>query len=145
MQFKNLSDESLQRVGTRIIRNVEARLRRQVPQRGKNPFATGRLQRSLQFDWGKEGGQWALSVSYDHHGVYTNYGTRNYNQYREQSFFGMGEYTRYRRGRGGIRPQWWLSLRGDRPVYEAIVEAELNMTLETFLNNTISGLKKQNR
>jgi len=51
MQFKDLSDETLQRLGDRIIRNASARIRRQVPQRGKNPYATGKLARSLSFGW----------------------------------------------------------------------------------------------
>lgn len=141
MQFNNLSDEALQRVGQRIIRNAEARIRRQVPQRGRNPYATGRLASSLEFRWEKgANNEWALEVDYLDYGKYTNFGTREYNSYRDQSFFGMGEWRGYRRGQGGIRPQFWLSLRGDRPVYEAIVEAELQMTWQTFLNNTISNL-----
>ena len=146
MQFKDLSDESMQRVGQRIIRNAEARIRRQVPQRGRNPFATGALADSLRFNWVKNSmGQWELTVDYLEYGKYTNWGTRNYNSYRDAGFFGMPEFRGYREGKGGIRPQYWLSLRGDRPVYEAIVEAELQTTWQTFLNNTISGFTKQNR
>jgi len=145
MQFKDLSDETLQRLGDRIIRNASARIRRQVPQRGKNPYATGKLARSLSFGWSKGAdGTWGLTVDYLDYGKYTNFGTREYNAYSsdrgQNNFFGMQDFAGYRKGKKGIRPQWWLSLRGDKPVYEAIVEAELRMTWQTFLNNTISNL-----
>ena len=145
-QFKDLSNETLQRLGARIIRNAETRIRRQVPQRGKNPFATGRLANSLHFDWIKgPAGNWELTVDYLKYGNYTQFGTRNYSNgwqaSRDAGFFGR-QFNGYERGSGGIRPQYWLSLRGDQPIYEAIVEAELKMTYQTFLNNTISGFSK---
>jgi hypothetical protein len=147
MQFKDLSDETLQRLGARIIRNAQARIMRQVPQRGQNPFATNKLKNSLTFEWRKDTatGAWGLQVDYLPYGNYTNYGTRNYaggwRAARDAGFFGR-EFQGYRPGRGGIRPQYWLSLRGDRPIYEAIVEAELRTTFQTFLNNTISGFSR---
>lgn len=147
MQFKDLSDETLARLGDRIIRNARARIMRQVPQRGQNPFATGRLKDSVTFAWRKDSatGTWGLQVDYLPYGNYTNYGTRNFaggwRAARDAGFFGR-DFQGYRRGRGGIRPQYWLSLRGDRPVYEAIVEAELRTTFQTFLNNTISGFSR---
>lgn len=146
MQFKDLSDAAMQRVGQRIIRNAEARIRRQVPQRGRNPFATGALAESLRFNWVKgPNGQWELEVTYADHGKYTAFGTREYfdRGARDAGFFGMKDFRGYRHGKGGVRPQYWLSLRGDRPVYEAIVEAELKTTWQTFLNNTISGFSRQ--
>lgn len=144
--FRNLDEESMRRVGARIIRNAEQRIRRQVPQRGRNPFATGRLANSLSFEWSpNRDGEWSLSVDYASHGNYTQFGTRAYSSgwraAREAGFFGR-DFTGYERGRGGIRPQNWLSLRGDRPIYEAIIEAELRVTYQTFLNNTITGLQR---
>jgi hypothetical protein len=153
MQFKDLSDETLKRLGDRIIRNAKARIERQVPSPRNNPrpsgrdrlVRTGNLLRSLQFNWDKNSsGSWALTVDYLDYGVYTAFGTST--RYKDEAarqagFFGR-EFRGYRRGKGGIRPQYWLSLRDDRPVYEAIVEAELRMTFQTFLNNTISGFSR---
>lgn len=146
MQFKDLSDEALQRVGQRIVRNAAARIRRQVPQRGRNPFATGALAESLQFNWAKNpNGVWELDINYLSYGQYTAFGTGEYadRTARTQGFFGMREARGYRRGEMGIRPQYWLSLRGDKPVYEAIVASELKTTWQTFLNNTITGFARR--
>ena len=149
-QFKDLTDDALQRVGARIIRNAETRIRQQIPRPGNrptNPYATGKLARSLQFIWDKNGeGVYELQVKYASYGQFTQFGTRRHydGAAREVGFFGR-EFRGYSRGTGGIRPQYWLNLRGDRPVYEAIVEAELKMTFETFLNNTISGFKRGTR
>jgi hypothetical protein len=146
-KFKDLTPEAMEAVGERIIRNAQRRIMQQVPRPGNrpvNPYATGNLARSVRFNWEKtEQDIWSLEITYATHGVYTAFGTRSYNDSaaREAGFFGR-DFRGYERGRGGIRPQYWLSLRGDQPVYEAIIEAELKMTYETFLNNTISGLKR---
>ena len=152
MQFKDLSDEALQRVGDRIIRNAMARVRRQIPSRSNNPeprrlVRTGKLLREFNFNWSKQSnGTWALTANYGDadYGQFPLYGTRPNEVSREPSFFAM-RFNGYRdgRGTGGIRPQGYLSLYGDRPVYEAIVEAELNIVWQTFLNNTITGLTRQ--
>jgi hypothetical protein len=148
-KFADLTDDALQQVGTRIIRNAEARIRQQIPRPGNrpaNPYATGKLARSLQFIWEKDKeGVYNLEVKYLDYGKYTQFGTRRYydSDARTVGFFGR-EFRGYNRGIGGVRPQYWLNLRGDRPVYEAIVEAELKITFETFLNNTISGFKRGN-
>lgn len=145
--FKDLTDDVLVRLGERLIRNAQRTIGSQIPQpnnRPANPFATGKLQRSLRFIWEKNGeGIYELGISYLDYGKYTAFGTRNYydGMAREAGFFGR-QFVGYRRGNGGIRPQNWLGMRGDRPVYEAIVEAELKMTWETYLNNTISNFKK---
>ena len=145
--FADITDEQLQRLGQRLIRNVQARIGQQIPRpnnRPANPFATGKLARSLQFTWEKNAeGVYELDISYLDYGKYTAFGTRNYNDSaaRDAGFFGR-EFVGYRRGRGGIRPQYWLGLRDDRPIYEAIVEAELRMTWETYLNQTISNFKR---
>lgn len=146
-KFSNLSDEALERVGQRIIRNATARIMRQIPApRNGNPYATGRLSSSFNFTWQKVNGEWSLVANYDDHGKFTQFGTRAYldNAARTAGFFGR-EFRGYVRGQGGIRPQYWLSLRGDQPVYEAVVEAELRITYQTFLNNTISGLSRGNQ
>ena len=145
--FKDLTEEQLRRLGERLKRNAESRIRQQIPRRNnrpENPYATGALERSLELDWRpNEQGEWQLFVTYADHGKYTAFGTRRYfdRNARDAGFFGR-DYVGYRRGNGGIRPQNWLGLRGDQPVYEAIVEAELKMTWETFLNNTISNFKR---
>lgn len=143
-QFSSITDESLQRVGERIIRNAQHRMMSQVPIPSRNPFATGALQRSVRFNWSKtEEGAWSLAVEYIDYGKFTNFGTRAYFDAgaRDAGFFGR-EFQGYKKGKGGVRPQEWTSLRGDQPVYEAIVEAELRISWETFINNTFSNLSK---
>jgi hypothetical protein len=160
MQFKDLSDETLKRLGERIIRNAKARIMRQIPSRGNNPRPSGRdrlvrtnnLLDSFNLTWDKMPlGAYALNATYEDYGNYNLFGTKPHAiNTRDQGFFGM-RFFGYRDGRGtgkglgrgaGIRPQGWLSLYGDKPVYEAIVEAELRLTFQTFLNNTISGFSK---
>jgi len=148
MKFKDLTKETLNRLGERLKRNIEARVDRQVPSPRNNPdrrrlHRTGRLLRSINVTFDQmPSDTWALNIHYENYGDFTLFGTGTYElNARDVGLFGM-RFNGYRRGKGGIRPQGWLSLYGDRPVYEAIVEAELNMTLETFLNNTITGFSK---
>lgn len=146
MQFKDLSDETLQRLGERMVRNATARVMRQIPQRGQNPFATGKLKNAFYFSWDKmPSGEWALNYNFGNapYGKFTLFGTRQH-RVPEQNLFAM-RFTGYERAKGGIRAQGWISLNGDRPVYEAIVEAELRTTWQTFLNNTISDLGNRRR
>jgi len=147
MRFDQLSDESIKKVGERIIRNAEARIRSQVPSPDRNPFSKGALRNSLRFKWGKNSDdEWELTIDYADHGKFVAFGTRSYFDAgaRATSFFGR-DYVGYVKSTGGIRPQYWLSLRGDRPVYEAIVEAELRVVWETFITNTISDLSKNSK
>lgn len=144
-KFEALSDSQVQALGDRLIRNAKARIDSQVPAPGRNPFATGTLQRSVTYSWDKlSDGRWELTINYVNHGKFTNFGIRRFFNPAmvEQSFFGYA-FRGYAKGKGGIRPQGWLSLRGDRPVYEAIVEAEIRTSWEEFLDNTISNLQKQ--
>ena len=143
-QFKDLTDDQLQKLGDRIIRNASARIKQQVPTPSRNPFSKGKLSRSLQFKWRKQAdGVWALVIDYADHGAFTLFGTRKYyspNQ-RVQSVFGY-DFRGYNKAKGGVRPQLWLSLRGDQPIYEAIVEAEVRTTWKAFIQNTLSPLTK---
>jgi len=145
-QFKDLSDEALNKLGERLIRNVDARVSLQVPQPSKNPFSKGNLSRSVKYSWVKrEDGVWDLHVEYLDHGDFTNFGTRKFFNpaMRAQSVFGY-EFRGYEKSKGGVRAQGWLSLRGDQPVYEAIVEAEVRVTWEEFIKNTTSKFTKTN-
>jgi hypothetical protein len=144
-QFKDLTDDQLEALGQRLIRNVQARVSRQVPSPVRNPFAKGTLERSVRYSWKKLGDlSWGLQIDYAEHGKYVNFGTRSFFNHAmmQQSVFGY-EFRGYSRGKGGVRPQGWLSLRGDKPVYEAIVEAEVRLTFEEFVRNTITPLTKQ--
>ena len=144
-QFKDLTDEALTKLGSRLIRNISSRVSKQVPTPTRNPFSKGDLSRSLNFTWGKaDDGKWSLSAHYADHGKYTRFGTRNYfdRAYLEQSLFGL-DFTGYQKGKGGVRSQNWMSLRGDLPVYEAIIEAEVRLTWEMFVKNTVSELSKK--
>lgn len=144
--FAELTDRQLQALGDRLIRNVKARIGKQVPTPGRNPFSKGDLQRSVAYTWIKRDDlTWDLQVSYLDQGTFTNFGTRKLrNRLMEgQSVFGY-EFRGYVKSKGGVRPQGWLSLRGDQPVYEAIVEAEVRVTWEEFVRNTTTPLAKTN-
>jgi hypothetical protein len=142
--FRELTDQQLQALGTRLIRNVQARVSKQVPTPARNPFSKGALARSIQYSWNKNAqDNWEMKIHYEDQGKFTNFGTRANRSIamEETSVFGYS-YRGYNRGKGGIRPQGWLSLRGDQPVYEAIVEAEVRIAWETFVNNTMTPLTK---
>lgn len=131
----------------RIARQMLVDIRQQAPRRGnnpRNPYATGKLVRSIGVEPQQDGDQWSIIVSYDDYGDYTAFGTRQYFNPRDlqQSFFGLREFKGYEKGKGGIRPQYWLSLRGQRPKYERMIEEGLSITFETFTNNVISNLSK---
>lgn len=144
-KFAELSDDQLRNLGARIIRNAKSRIDKQIPTPSRNPFSKGNLARSMSYSWEQNSdGSWELVISYLPYGNYVNFGTRNYSNaaMREQSFFGYS-YRGYQKAKGGIRPQGFLSLRGDRPVYEAIVEAEVRITWEEFIENTISKFTRE--
>ena len=141
------NDEVMQRLGERIIRNVQARVSAQVPAPGRNPFSKGVLQKSVKYSWTKnpQTEAWELKIDYADQGTFTQFGTRAYFNPAtvNQSMFGY-DFRGFVPGKGGVRPQFWLSLRGDQPVYEAIIEAEIRKTWEFFVKNTVTGLAKQN-
>lgn len=95
---------------------IERVILSQVPQPGKNPYATGALKSSVTVKVGTKGGNFSLNVGYFAYGVYTNLGTGKYNTVKfgtkNSSPFRLPGYEGYRRGSFGIQPQYWTSMGG---------------------------------
>lgn len=85
-----------------------------VPQPGQNPYATGRLQRSLKISYFVNSDSIGYKFSYLDYGVYTNLGTKQYNEIKygsiKSSPFNLPPFRGYVKGSGGIRPQYWTSM-----------------------------------
>ena len=134
--------QTMERLAALVRRDLQS----QIPQRGQNPYATGKLQSSLNVDAYEDGDQWTIGVSYDDVGNYTNFGTRPYSSrwkaQSQQSFFDLPQFAGYKKGRGGIRPQYWLSLSRQENKYIKELEGALELDFETFMNSVIDNLSK---
>ena len=132
----------------RLASMVERDLLEQVPQRGaNNPYATGDLKRSLNVStFNTSDDEWTIAVTYDQHGNYTNFGTRVYSgrwqQLKDASFFDLPRFAGYKRGKGGIRPQYWLSLSRQENKYLKELEKSIELDFDTFINKVIENLSK---
>jgi hypothetical protein len=134
-----------------ILRKVAADmnrdLKRQVPQRGQNPYATGNLKSKFNLDVRKNARmEWEILMTYPFYGNYTTFGTRQYaSNWREQSgmnIFDRAPFRGYTKGRNGIVPQNWLSLRQQKAQYEEMIQEELGESLEVFMNRlTTIGIR----
>lgn len=85
-----------------------------VPQPGQNPYAKGPLKKSLNISYFIKDDTIGFKFSYLDYGVYTNLGTGRYNQIKygseKSSPFNLPPFRGYKRGRGGIQPQYWTSM-----------------------------------
>lgn len=121
-----------------IATNMTRDLKRQVPQRGQNPYATGALKSRFNVEVRKSStNEWQIFMTYPFYGNYTAFGTRSYSNWREQSglnVFDRAPFSGYRKGRNGIIPQNWLSLRNQKQEYEKLIEDELGESLEVFID-----------
>ena len=129
-----------------IAKKMNRDLKRQVPQPGQNPYATGNLKSKFNVDVRKSSkDEWEIFLTYPFYGNYTNFGTRALSNWRDQrdlNIFDRAPFTGYRPGRGGIRPQNWLSLRRQKQEYESLIEEELGETLEVFIDRlTTIGIR----
>jgi hypothetical protein len=81
------------------------------------PVDTGRLKRSIKVSYKRSNDSVSYSFGYLHYGVYVNLGTKQYNTIKwgskESIPFNLPAYRGYRKGNGGIQPQYWLSLSQD--------------------------------
>jgi len=132
----------LKKVATDMSRD----LKRQVPQRGQNPYATGSLKSRFNLDVRKSSkNEWEIFMTYPFYGNYTAFGTRGYSNWREQSrlnVFDRLPFSGYRKGRNGIIPQNWLSLRNQKATYEKMIQDELGESLEVFMDRlTTIGIR----
>lgn len=113
MALKESIDRTIRNRMNKMADAVYQIIRQQIPQPGKNPFATGKLQQSLQVpNVNKSGDSWTIFVGYAPYGVYTNLGTKAF--YGgipvDTSPFNLPAYQGYSKGIGGIKPQYWTSV-----------------------------------
>jgi hypothetical protein len=146
MEAANELEKNIKELLRKVANEMSSTLKRQVPQRGQNPFATGNLKSKFNLDVRKSAqGEWQVLMSYPDYGNYTAFGTRRYSNWREQSalnIFDRDSFSGYRPGKGGIRPQNWLSLRNQKAELEEMIQQELGMSLEVFMDRlTTLGIR----
>jgi hypothetical protein len=129
-----------------VAKQMNRDLKRQVPQRGQNPYATGALKSRFNIDVRKaSSGEWEIFMTYPFYGNYTAFGTRRWSNWREQNglnIFDREPFSGYRKARAGIRPQNWLSLRRQKSEYESLIEERLGESLEVFVDRlTTIGIR----
>ena len=137
-------DREIKQTMRQIANMIQRDIKRQVPQPGQNPYATGNLKSKTNVDLRKDGnGEWSILITYPFYGGYTAFGTRQYSNWREQSglnIFERSPFSGYRKGRRGIRPQNWLSLSRERQRYEEYIREELNEDILVFVENYVNQL-----
>jgi hypothetical protein len=126
-----------------VKEKMERDLKRQVPQYPRSPFSSRRsnLKNSLRVNVNKQ----TTSITFDflNYGIYTIYGTKNerdesaYNK----SIFELPAAVRYSKGNFGIRPQYWISLSAVQQRYMDLIEENLNIGFEEFINKYINDIK----
>ena len=111
------------------------------------PVDTGKLKRSLNVEsYMEKGEDWTIAVSYEDYGNYTNFGTRPYSsrwkELSEKSIFDLPKFAGYKKGVGGIRPQYWLSLSRQENKYMKEIEKSVELDFDTFINKMVQNLSK---
>lgn len=151
MTLAEINDTQMQGLGNRIKAMVLAQLRQQVPARGRNPFATGELAGRINANmilWTKnEVGNWELSLDLNASGLpaqakYTNFGTRNHNEFqtiRDNGIFGL-PWVGYSKGGPGVRAQNWTSMTRIEDRLRAAIQGQLTVSVEQFLQSTIQSI-----
>jgi len=131
-------EQNIKSILRKVAADMSSDLKRQVPQRGQNPYATGNLKSKFNLDVRKnQRNEWEILMTYPFYGNYTAFGTRQYSNWREQSgmnIFDRAPFRGYSKGRNGIVPQNWLSLRQQKQEYEDMIQEELGESLEVFMN-----------
>jgi hypothetical protein len=133
----------------KVAKDMSRDLKRQVPQRGNtphNPYATGNLKGKFNLDVRQNANrEWEIFMTYPFYGNYTTFGTRQYSNFRQQgelNIFDRAPFRGYSKGRNGIVPQNWLSLRQQKAQYEEMIQEELGESLEVFMNRlTTIGIR----
>ena len=151
MTLAEINDTQMQALGNRIKSMVLAQLRQQVPARGRNPFATGLLAGRINANmiiWTKNDvGNWELSIDLNASGLpaqakYTNFGTRNHNEFntiRDNGIFGL-PFEGYSKGGPGVRAQNWTSMTNIETRLKSVIENQLKVSVEQFLQSTIQSM-----
>jgi len=150
MTIAEINNTQMQAIGNRLKELVLAQLRQQVPSRSRNPFATGKLAGRINANmiiWSQNAeGNWELSIDLDASGLpreakFTNFGTRNHNEYttiRDNGIFGL-PFEGYSKGGPGIRAQNWTSMTRIQGQLEQELEGQLTVLVDQFLQSTIQS------
>lgn len=129
-----------------LAQTIKADLKRQVPQPGKNRYATGRLRDSLEVEQTKVNDTWTVGVSYPFYGNYTIYGTRpqdpDWLTEAQKGLFDLPNFQSYRPGKAGIRPQYWLSLSRKKNKYLKQLEAAVTEDYNSLISGMVENLSK---
>lgn len=151
MTLAEINDTQMQALGNRIKSLVLTQLRAQVPAKGRNPFATGLLAGRINNNmiiWTKNSvGNWELSIDLEARGLpiqasFTNFGTRNHNEFqtiRDNGIFGL-PFMGYSQGGPGVRAQNWTSMTRIEDQLKDMIEGQLKVSVEQFLQSTIQNL-----
>ena len=131
-------DNTIKDVLTKVARMMESDIRRNIPRQGSLPNyfeSTGNLKRSLKVGVNTDGD--AIEVEFAPYGKFTAFGTRQYRdrEAEQDTFFGMKAPRVYKKGKGGVRPQYWLSLRNRQDRYDTFIQENLQMGLNEFIEN----------
>lgn len=100
------------------------------------PVKTGKLLRSISVEPKSN----TIEIYYLDYGTYTNYGTGRY--YPGKFKYGTnpdpGSYRSYRKGKGGIRPQYWTAMSdSDANRIEIMIAEEVEKQTFDYLNAEI--------
>jgi len=112
--------------------------RRQVPSPSNNPDPsrlrrTGRLRSSLGYRILNNN---TISIYFNRYGIYVDLGTGPYADTGTTNVFGLPAYAGYRRGFGGIQPQYWTSLSSEEDAILTGLEDELARIVENMVATT---------
>lgn len=134
----NEVNKTIKDVLVKVARMMESDIRRNIPRQGAMPNyfrSTGNLKRSLRVGVDAQGD--AIEVEFVSYGKFTAFGTRQYydSEAAQNTFFGMKAPRVYRKGKGGIRPQYWLSLRNRQDRYDTFIQENLQIGLNEFIEN----------
>jgi hypothetical protein len=131
-------DQTVKDVLIKVARMMESDIRRNIPRKGTMPNyfeSTGNLKNSLRVNVDSRGD--AIEVEFASYGKFTAFGTRQYrdDEAAQDTFFGMKAPRIYKKGKGGIRPQYWLSLRNREDRYNDFIQKNLQIGLDKFIEN----------
>ena len=118
------------KVLAKVARIIQTRIERQVPVR------SGRLRDSISVKVVDN----AIQIGYEKYGVYTNYGTGRYYKGGYGDALDPGKYKSYRKGKGGIRPQYWSSMSdADYEKITAMIELETDKQIQRALDEVFNS------
>jgi hypothetical protein len=118
------------KVLAKVARIIQTRIERQAPVR------SGKLRDSISVRVVDN----AIQIGYEKYGVYTNYGTGRYYKGGYGEALDPGKYKSYRKGKKGIRPQYWTSMSdADYEKVTALIELETDKQIQKALDEVFNS------